>query len=78
MRRQGSGAVVNITSTSVQYDFFMQAIPQEGSDGSDQKARQKAFFTDIYQLLFARSAGPRLGTFLAAVPKSDYRKLLDA
>ncbi len=26
-----SRAVVNITSTTVQYDFFMQAIPQEGS-----------------------------------------------
>ena len=54
----------------------LYAIPQEGSDGSDQKARQKAFFTDVYQLLFARTAGPRLGTFLAAVPKSDYRHLL--
>ena len=29
--RAVSPAVVNITSTTVQYDFFMQAIPQEGS-----------------------------------------------
>jgi lysyl-tRNA synthetase class 1 len=54
----------------------LYAIPGELSPDGNPKEMQKAFFTDIYQLLFARKSGPRLATFLAAVPKSDYLHLL--
>jgi lysyl-tRNA synthetase, class I len=43
----------------------------------DQRVLQKAFFTDVYKLLFGRESGPRLATFLAAVPKEDYLPLID-
>ncbi|HEY6345473.1 MAG TPA: lysine--tRNA ligase [Bryobacteraceae bacterium] len=53
-------------------------IPQSTNGASgDQRRLQKTFFTDIYQLLFARDSGPRLATFLAAVPKEDYLSLID-
>lgn len=48
-----------------------------GTADSDKKKNQKVFFQDIYALLFGRSSGPRLGTFLAAVPKGDYLHLLE-
>ena len=53
-------------------------IPQStnGTSG-DQRKLQKTFFTDVYQLLFAKDSGPRLATFLAAVPKEDYLSLID-
>ncbi len=54
----------------------LYAIPSELSPEGNAKEMQKAFFTDIYQLLFARKSGPRLATFLAAVPKADYLHLL--
>lgn len=52
-------------------------IPQANGGTGDPRAMQKAFFKDVYQLLFARDSGPRLATFLAAVPKEDYAALLD-
>ena len=51
--------------------------PQTNGATDDQRVSQKAFFKDIYQLLFARDSGPRLATFLAAVPKEDYLPLID-
>src|SRR5580698_3088203 len=52
-------------------------IPQANGATGDPRALQKAFFTDVYQLLFGRQSGPRLATFLAAVPKDDYLSLID-
>jgi lysyl-tRNA synthetase class 1 len=53
----------------------LYAIPQSAE--GDQRAAQKAFFQDLYQLLFARDSGPRLAMFLGAVAKSDYLPLID-
>ena len=55
----------------------LYAIPQESAPNGAAKELQKTFFRDIYQLLFERNSGPRLATFLAAVPKDDYLKLID-
>jgi lysyl-tRNA synthetase class 1 len=55
----------------------LYGIPTESSDGGDPRERQKAFFRDLYQLLFDRERGPRLATFFAAVPKQDYIDLID-
>lgn len=55
----------------------LYAIPQAGQPDENRKHLHKIFFRDIYQLLFGRDNGPRLATFLAAVPKSDYLHLLD-
>ncbi|MEK7748278.1 MAG: lysine--tRNA ligase [Nitrospirota bacterium] len=38
---------------------------------------QRRFFQIIYQLLFGKEKGPRLGTFFSAVPKERYLTLLD-
>ena len=34
-------------------------------------------FQAVYSLLFGKTSGPRLGTFLAAVPRERYLHLLD-
>ncbi len=53
------------------------AIPKvEGQTDKEQSAAQKKFFRVLYTLLFGTSRGPRLGTFLAAVPKERYIGLL--
>ncbi len=39
-------------------------------------AAQRRFFQIIYNLLFGKERGPRLGTFFAAVPKDRYLDLL--
>src|SRR5260370_36258251 len=54
----------------------LYGIPQEGESNGNPKENQKAFFLDIYQLLFSRQSGPRLATFLAAVPNEDYVGLI--
>jgi len=53
------------------------AFPRRGESNGNPKENQKALFLDIYQLLFSRQSGPRLATFLAAVPKEDYVGLID-
>ena len=55
----------------------LYAIPPAGETPALTRDGQKTFFKDIYQLLVARDNGPRLATFFAAVPKSDYLPLLD-
>jgi lysyl-tRNA synthetase class 1 len=39
-------------------------------------AAQRRFFQIVYNLLFGKERGPRLGTFFAAVPKESYLQLL--
>lgn len=54
------------------------AIPR--SDAMSEKelsAAQKRFFQIVYNLIFGKDRGPRLGTFLAAVPRERYVELLD-
>jgi lysyl-tRNA synthetase class 1 len=41
------------------------------------KTKQSKFFSNVYQLLINKSAGPRLYVFLFAVKKEDYLPLLD-
>jgi lysyl-tRNA synthetase class 1 len=41
------------------------------------KTKQSKFFSNVYQLLINKSAGPRLYLFLFAVKKEDYLPLLD-
>lgn len=53
-------------------------IPKvEGNDDKQNKAAQKRFFKNIYQLLFSQNRGPRLATYIWAVEKTDLIKLLD-
>jgi len=40
-------------------------------------AAQRRFFQIVYNLLFGKDKGPRLGTFLAAVPLEQYLDLLE-
>jgi lysyl-tRNA synthetase, class I len=54
---------------------LLYSIPTE-ENGSPDPTVQKRFFEIIYNLLFGKSIGPRLATFLAAVPKEQYLSLL--
>jgi lysyl-tRNA synthetase class I len=38
---------------------------------------QRRFFQIVYNLLFGKDRGPRLGTFLVAVPWEQYIELLN-
>jgi lysyl-tRNA synthetase class 1 len=52
-------------------------IPKQGLTEASFSDAQHRFFQIIYNLLFGRDKGPRLGTFLSAVPKESYLKLLN-
>lgn len=52
-------------------------IPKRGASPSEVKRRQKQFFEVLYRLLFGQEQGPRLGTFFAALPKTQYLGLLE-
>ena len=49
----------------------------ETADKAELKKRQAKFFSNVYQLLIDKQAGPRLYFFLYAVDKNDYLHLLD-
>jgi len=54
------------------------AIPkQPGMTERELAAAQRRFFQIVYNLLFGKDEGPRLGTFLAAVPVEQYVDLLN-
>jgi lysyl-tRNA synthetase class 1 len=54
------------------------AIPRKpGETEKEQVANQRRFFQIVYNLLFGKDQGPRLGTFLAAVPQEQYVDLLN-
>jgi lysyl-tRNA synthetase class 1 len=54
------------------------AIPkQPGMKERELAAAQRRFFQIVYNLLFGKDKGPRLGTFLAAVPLEQYVDLLN-
>jgi len=53
-------------------------LPKNGELSLDEnKPLQRAFFKDVYNLLIARDAGPRLSTFLWAVDRKKVLSLLD-
>lgn len=55
----------------------LYAIPkQPAMSDKEQSAAQKRFFQAVYMLLFGKSRGPRLGTFVAAVARERYLHLL--
>jgi len=54
------------------------AIPrQSGMTEKEQANVQRRFFQIVYNLLFGKDKGPRLGTFLAALPSEQYVDLLN-
>jgi len=54
------------------------AIPKEpGMTEKEQTAVQKRFFQIVYNLLFGKDEGPRLGTFFAAISPEQYVELLN-
>jgi lysyl-tRNA synthetase class 1 len=54
------------------------AIPkQPGRTEREQAPAQRRFFQIVYNLLFGKDKGPRLGTFLAALPSEQYVDLLN-
>lgn len=54
------------------------AIPKKlGMTDKDLGQAQRRFFQIVYNLLFGKDKGPRLGTFLAAVPTEQYIELLN-
>ena len=56
---------------------LMYAIPKrEGMDEKEIKVAQRNFFKDVYNLLIAKPAGPRLSTFLWAIDRKRAIELL--
>ena len=56
---------------------IMYDIPKEpGNTDKENVPRQKMFFKDVYNLLISRDAGPRLSTFLWALPRPRVLALL--
>jgi lysyl-tRNA synthetase, class I len=54
------------------------AIPKKPEMSEKELASaQRRFFQIVYNLLFGKDKGPRLGTFLAAVPREQYLDLLN-
>ena len=51
-------------------------IPKEGQPEEKWKDNQKQFFKNVYNLLFDRNRGPRLGTYFWAIPSDKILKLL--
>lgn len=66
------------TTTFKEFETSLYAIPKkEGVSNTQNKALQKRFFQNIYQMLFGRDEGPRLAEFLWHVEESKIEKLLD-
>jgi lysyl-tRNA synthetase class 1 len=59
-------------ATQIVYDIPKVDQPPD----TDLTLIQRRFFQIIYQLLFGKDKGPRLGTFFSAVPKERYLELL--
>lgn len=56
---------------------LVYAIPRTSDmDEATLKKEQRAFFKDVYNLLITRDTGPRLGTFLWAIDKTQVENLL--
>ena len=60
-----------------EWETLLYAIPKipEISE-QEKKARQRRFFTNIYQVIFGSETGPRLPTYVWAEDKEKLRKLL--
>ena len=69
----GAGELTVEEATEVVYSIPKRA---EATD-KENAAAQRRFFQAIYMLLFGKTRGPRLGTFIAAVPRQRYVPLLD-
>lgn len=62
--------------TVEELETLVYAIPKRGDGDPDLKARQRAFFRHVYQLLIGKDTGPRLGTFLWALERKAVLALL--
>lgn len=61
-----------------EWNEVVYGIPKEGvTDEDEMKQRQRAFFKDVYQLLFGKNRGPRLATYLWAVEPEVILERLD-
>jgi lysyl-tRNA synthetase class 1 len=59
-------------------EFLVYQIPKKSNlTETELKKEQRAFFKDIYNLLIGKDTGPRLGTFLWAVDRTQIIKLLN-
>ncbi len=59
-------------------EHLVYGIPkEEGLSEPELKKRQRAFFVHVYNLLIGKDTGPRLGTFLWALPREQVLALLD-
>lgn len=61
--------------TAMTYAIPKAELPADAPE-AELKAAQRQFFTDVYQLLIGRDTGPRLGTFLALLPRERVLQLL--
>ena len=59
------------------YAIPKRVFPDKAENKIELKVVQGKFFTDLYNLLFSRSKGPRLYLYLFAVDPSKYLYLLD-
>ncbi len=70
-----------LKSSSITLDEATQKvydIPKEGCASEEEwGSAQRRFFQIVYNLLFGKERGPRLGTFFAAVKKESYLHLLN-
>ena len=63
----------------IELEHLTYGIPkEEGLSEAELKKRQREFFADVYRLLIGRETGPRLGTFLWALPRARVKALLSA
>jgi len=57
---------------------IVYSIPKDSKLTLEENALlQRAFFKDVYNLLFGKDQGPRLATFLWAVDRKKILRLLD-
>ena len=59
-------------------DLCVYGIPKNDSvTDEENKKLQRTFFTHVYQLLIGEPTGPRLSTFLWALPREQVMSLLE-
>ena len=60
-----------------EWTTILYSIPKEGANPEQYAALQKGYFKNLYRLLFDRSRGPRLGTYLWAMDPEPIIALLE-
>ena len=74
LKRKLEGDVYSIE----EFEKILYGIPKAaGADPKEIRLSQRAFFKDVYNLLFGKDKGPRLATFLWLADRKKIFKLLD-